>query len=450
MWSARVSRREFIELYLGSTKVVEGRAREASVVDVAAKTDVILVWGSDPSIYFTLPAVVIAAEADLQGLLTAVVAAPQAPSPVTALTHVLSDAEAAQIFDSDVLPLSEKAFPAFASLVYVEAVLHGSGRLGLRQLTPMICRRTMSYSWAKAVCARIPAESFVELPARWLETYAILNSGPAFESAQRAADSVISGLNLLTQLAMGLSPEGAAGRLAYELLHGNKISQDDAWEDLAARLPRPVSIDVLQSLAREERGAYLQDALRLLGGPGSRGEHDALAAACAFLATRLAPGSLEHMDILKSAASPEVLGWYAIYAALQHPKEILSLYGGLGLRLVRDLIRSEEKLEPPTADISYLELKILARGGLDSLSSKTAHASELQVEVVPYVSSTFTYQLRQKTRSGDPQYAFDVEATEPPISPRARASRLAAELAQLARDLPDFSDDYSEAKRKRR
>lgn len=450
MWSALISRREVFELFLGSTKAVEGRLRETSQLSLSAGSEALLVWDCDPTQRFVLPTLMVVADEDVQSTLSAIAAAPQAPSPVTALTRILTREEARQHFDGDVLTIDERVFPAVTALAFVEAVLHGGGRIGIKQLTPLICRRTLAFAWGRTLASRAGGEAYLELPARWLDVYSLLNSPSTHEAAQYAVDPIVSVLGLLTQIAHGYRPETATGGLVYEILNGTKASQEQAWERLAARLSRLIRIDALQSLTREERGSYLQEALRQMSSSGSYIEQGEMAAACAFVATRLAPGSLEHLEVLKGERRPDLLAWYGLFAALQSPKEILSLYGGLGFRSSRDMLRVEEKLASPSADISYPELKILARGGLEPLASRIGHSSELQVELVPYVSTSFTFQLKNRVRSTDGQQSLNMEASEPELSSRARLARLAVELSNLARELPEFSEEHYPAKRSRR
>ncbi|KGH31245.1 hypothetical protein [Comamonas testosteroni] len=450
MWSALVSRREVFELFLGSTKAVEGKLRETSQLRFGAGSETLLVWDCDPTQRFLLPSLMVVADDDVQSTLSAIAAAPQAPSPVTALTRILTREEATQQFDDDLLTIDERVFPALTALAFVEAVLHGGGRVGIRQLTPLICRRTLAFAWGRTLASRAGGEAFLELPARWLDVYSLLNSPSTHDTAQYAIDPIVSVLGLLTQIALGRRPETTTGALAYEILNGTQASQELAWEQLAAQLSRQIRIDALQSLTREERGSYLQEALRQMSSSGSYREQGDMAAACAFLATRLAPGSLEHLEILKGEGRPDLLAWYGLFAALQSPKEILSLYGGLGFRSSRDMLRVEDKLASPSADISYSELKILARGGLELLSSRIGHSSELQVELVPYVSTSFTFQLKNRARPKDAQQFFNMEASEPELSSRARLARIAVELSNLARELPDFSEESYSAKRSRR
>lgn len=453
MWSAELSRRELFEFYLGSTKLTESRVRKATRVQIDAGSNSVLLWNNDPTTRFTLPTLVIVPdEEEVKAVLGAIAASPQAPSPISGLSRVVTQSEAKHHFDDAVLSFEDRVLPALASLTFIEAVLHGGGRLGLRQLSPLFCKRTLSYAWGKALVAEVDPQSFVELPGRWLDVYSDLNPQPMVEAAHRVVTSMIKALSHLGNIAMGHRPDSAPGNLAFELLFGSKDSQESAWKQLSQAQIQKVSIEELQTLAREDRASFLQDALRALGSPEMPNGHaqDDLAATCAFLATRLAPGSLEHLDVLRSAGHGNLLAWYGLYAALQSPKEMMSLFGGLGHRVLRDLGRTEEKLDPPSADVSYPEFKVLARGSLENLASRLGHVSELQVEVVPYVCTSFTFHLRRGIRQPESQQSLDMDHPEQSLSVRARVAQLAAELAHLAKNLPDHNEDSQQKKGRRR
>ena len=205
MWTAKVSRRELFTFYLGSTKVVENRARATSQINVEEGEDLTLIWEYPPQEHIGFPALVIVADGNIRELLISLVAAPQIPAPITALTRIISRAEAAQYFDSDTLPLNERVFPAVTALVFIEAVLLGEGRLTLKQLTPLVCKRTLTFAWGRAIAARGPTKSFVDLPSRWLDVFSMLNTARGADTAHRAVESNIGVLSLLTQLANGIS-----------------------------------------------------------------------------------------------------------------------------------------------------------------------------------------------------------------------------------------------------
>lgn len=455
MWSAQLNRREFFEFYLGSTKIVEGRVRSSSQINLGKGNELTFIWEHNPLDRFALPSLVIMPDEEVEKLLAMVLAAPQAPSPITSLSRVLGHKDAREYFEEDLLPTNEAVLSAFAALSLVESLLHSDGRIGIRQLTPMLCKRTLAFTWGKAVAASGTPNSFNELPKRWLDVYSALNPAEVSSAAHRNVKSFLSVLSVVTQLAAGVRPNSLGGALAFELLSGGKRSREEAWRAVAGCLDIQIEIDALLALTREERGSYLQKALRTLSSLPSLVSDDQvdLIAACAFLATQLAPGSLDHLQVLQSAAKPEMLSWYVLYATLQTPKEILSMQGGLGFRVVRDMLRVEDRLAPPSADISFAEFKLLNRSGVDSIVSKLGHASELQVELVPYVSGTFTFQSRNRSRWEDePQLPVTEPVVEAKQSPRERLVLLAAELAQLAQEVaePESTAQISPRRQRRK
>jgi hypothetical protein len=166
-------------------------------------------------------------------------------------------------------------------------------------------------------------------------------------------------------------------------------------------LDHQVSLESLAAGTREERGTYLQQALRT----ASAGNLcDEVAAACAFLATQIAPGSLEHLEVLRGTGSAAVVLWYAMYAALQSPNEILSTQNGVGHRVLRDIAREEKRMSRPSADIAYSELKALERLGLESMARKFGHVGEVEVELVPFVTSSFSYHPKGTRPRSDSEF----------------------------------------------
>lgn len=461
MWSAQLSRREFFELCLGSPKVLEGRVRSTSAIGFSfgEESSLHLYWEQNPLERFTMPSLVVVPDNGLPDVLSAVVAAPQTPSPISAFSRFLTREEAQHQFDTDMLPFNDSVLPALTTLAMVESVLHGDGRLGIRQLTPMICKRTLSYAWGRAICARSGPDAFVELPRRWLDAYGMINSDGATASAERTIEALINVLSVVTQVSMGLRPESSSGVMAYALLHGNQQEQETAWRVLARGIDRFVPIELLLSSTREERGSYLQQALQhitpLGSGQGTIAADDEIAAACAFIATRVAPGSLEHFDVLRSSQNSALLAWYGLYATLQSPREVMALQGSLGFRVLRDVERVEDKLSAPSADIAFAELKTFDRVGFDTIANKLGHANEIQIELVPFVTATFTFQAKRRDRFGThpQQQEFGLEERDYRVSAKVRLSRLASDLAMLIKELPDSpisEDNYPSARRVRK
>ena len=406
MWTARLSRREVLELMLSANEPARDVLKSITGVvfdgDPAAYH---AFWTQQPGGALPLPELLVVPDGTEGELLVALNASPHAPSPMTSLTRVLTGSEAHALFSSSTLEGADDTLPSAVALAMVEAVVL----------------------------------SFMEkLPSRWIEAYGIVNSPAAVPGLRSIVSALIGPLGSCAQLGLGLQPAGPAGKLAHACLRRDRLLQERAWAELAQRAGGAPSLDSLASATREERGSHLQQMLKLA--PPSSND-DSMAAACAFLATQVAPGSLEHFDVLRGASNPSVAFWYALYASLQTPSEILSGLGGLGLRVIRDVSRVEEPVGRPTADIAFSEIKALERVGIDVLGRKFGHLGEVEVELIPFVTSSFSFHARSARARNDVQAQLPLEEEAPygrgEASTKAKLRQAVAYLNEVLRDLPD-------------
>jgi hypothetical protein len=439
MWTARLSRREVLELMLSANEPARDVLKSITGVvfdgDPAAYH---AFWTQQPGGALPLPELLVVPDGTEGELLVALNASPHAPSPMTSLTRVLTGSEAHALFRSSTLEGADDTLPSAVALAMVEAVVLSDGRVPLRQVTPALCKRTLSFAWGKALAASSPAAFMEKLPSRWIEAYGIVNSPAAVPGLRSIVSALVGPLGSCAQLGLGLQPAGPAGKLAHACLRRDRLLQERAWAELAQRAGGAPSLDSLASATREERGSHLQQMLKLA--PPSSND-DSMAAACAFLATQVAPGSLEHFDVLRGASNPSVAFWYALYASLQTPSEILSGLGGLGLRVIRDVSRVEEPVGRPTADIAFSEVKALERVGIDVLGRKFGHLSEVEVELIPFVTSSFSFHARSARARNDVQAQLPLEEEAPigrgELSAKAKLRQAVAYLNDVLRDLPD-------------
>lgn len=214
--------------------------------------------------------------------------------------------------------------------------------------------------------------------------------------------ALTSALRTFASISWSLSPDNEATELAFAIHRGDREALRLFWSKYSRTLAPGIELDALQASTRENRANYLQAALYAFSGnePGESG-HGILesgrgisgsghgmsasghgissrgsevgAAVCAFIATQIAPGSLEHLELLRQSGNPALVFWYALYAALHAPSDILSSQSGLGFKIYRGVASVEDLLSPPSADISYEEIKILERTGLDGLVRNFGH-----------------------------------------------------------------------------
>lgn len=444
MWNTALTRKELVELVIGARKIDDlNLSRVTGIKPGGDQTLFYAYWQEQPIATLPLPNLLVAPANSIADLLVALNASPVAPSPITALCRILTREDASDLFQESLLDTKQDVSVAILALAIAEAVLLAEGRLVPRQATPAICKRTLSYAWGKGLSIQLPPRLMQELPQRWADTYASLNVTAAHSSFQSVVSDLMGPLGICAHLAMGLKPPGTLGELAYSTFHGDASQQQQIWQRLSAQLEEQWSLRDIATATREERGLYLQSALRLMPQSASV-QRDERIAVCAFLATQVAPGSLEHLELLKINGTPAMVLWYALFAALQAPIDIVTGLPGVGQRVLRELTASLDPVSRPTADIAFAELRVLERAGIETMARRFGHVGEVEVELVPGVTSSFSLHGRNRARSEPEQ--FSLEADQPSLSSKARLQQLIGLFIDTVRDMPEDrspESDYS-------
>lgn len=450
MWNARLSRKELIELVLGARRPDGIKLQHSTGVTLGGSPDAIHVfWESDPRIGIALPNLIVVPDDSDTELFVALNASPQAPTPITALSRVLIWTETQDLFGGTLFDSREDVLPITVALAMAEAVMLSDGRLPLRNVTPAACKRTLSYAWGKALNLRVPASALVKLPTRWLDTYAMVGGSAPPSSVQSIIGALVTPLSACAHISSGIPLESVAGKLAGALVKRDRLAIELAWRDFAPAIDTSLTLEEIAYSPREERGMHLHRALKAAE---SGGGDERTLVACAFLATQVAPNSLEHLEVLRTGAHPAVAFWYAMFAAMQSRSELLSGNGGVGLRVLRDVARIDGYLARPNSDIAYAELKALERVGIDGLARKFGHLGEVEVELVPLVTSSFSFQTRlsrerAERERGELGFEFDHNAGRRELPTKARLQKALAAISDLVRELPDKDDSGMPGKR---
>lgn len=445
MWHLKFSKRDFVEFWLGAGKKSLDRVQRSSGMEPVDLDDTIRAyWKQEPSTEYHFPDVIVASEAQLNSVLTALNATPMAASPVSAFSRLVTPKDFNEYHVSGSIDLFEHSRAAIAALAMAEAVWHSDGKIGLRQISCAACKRTLSYAWGKAVTMGASGMVFEKLPGRWLEAYSIINVSSSPQQLRRTISGVMGALSAVVSIAFELPPRGEAAQLAYAIHRGDRKVLGNYWKELSGAFSAGSSLESILTATREVRANYLQLALR----EASSSDDESVIAVCAFIATQVAPGSLEHLDLLRQSGNPAIVFWYALYAALQSPSEILGAQGGLGYRVYRDISFKEDYLSAPIADIGFDELKILERSGIDSFSKNLGHQGEVVVELLPTITSSFTYSSRQSKNARQEVVQPGLLENDPYLSSRVnpayrdKVDQAINVLSQLSRELGELEDGY--------
>jgi hypothetical protein len=170
------------------------------------------------------------------------------------------------------------------------------------------------------------------------------------------------------------------------------------------------------------------------------------AAGCAFLATQIAPGSLEHLELLKEFGGATVVPWYAMFAALQFPVEVLQGVPGLGHRVLRDLSEVFDPVARPSADIAFAEMRIIERAGIDTIIRRLGHVGEIEVELIPGVTSSFSIGSRTRQTRESEQPIVEASAALSPnqTSAKSQMKQLLSLMTEVLKSFPEESSEYQE------
>jgi len=326
--------------------------------------------------------------------------------------------QAEAYLDRIAVPRSEALVDAVGLLSLVEVQLLSEGQIKARQVSPAAARRTLSFVWGRGVATGLSLVELEELTSRWLEAYSLCNSLNSGDSSSPSVQYILPVLTTVCGLLENGLPFRPVERLIAAILNSDGQAKDSAWRDASDYFAMNISLESIENASREERGAYLQRLLKGEHRPGTAEQ----GAAQGFLATQVAPGSLEHLDIVLSQGGPGAAFWYVLFAALQKPHTILNAFGGLGRRIARDVRDCETLDRSPRADIGLDELRLLLRANADDLVSKVGHSNEIEIELLPGISATFRFGRSAAARSGSgEQHAF-----------RLWNGRLASDLRQIS------------------
>jgi hypothetical protein len=178
--------------------------------------------------------------------------------------------------------------------------------------------------------------------------------------------------------------------------------------------PELMNLERLMNGPREERVTMFERYVEMLLQGASR-DPSFTEFICGYLLSLISPGTLEHTHLLIPSLErvPGALLWYGLCAGLERGSKISRHFGGLGRRMLRDLLRSETLLDLPTCDIAISELEVLAAAP-DMLEFRRANQNSVVVELAPFINA----QMRMAGRSERPAQVDLFESSPQPGFPK--------------------------------
>ncbi|WP_156517011.1 hypothetical protein [Delftia sp. GW456-R20] len=388
MWYSTVNRKEFVEIFSLSlsNRLKKSLKKEPSFSREFELGELLLVgWKENPSEHSSLPCLAVARDSDISNLLALVNSIPQAPSPFTAFCRIIGKKEFLQYGDSLSLDFSQIGLEPLLALSYAEALFLADGQIQLTSLSPAICKRTLSFTWAKAVASKIPITQFGKMVDAWIDVYKMTTDPSRIARLGIMVGAMLPVIHTLSELLLGENKDlSLETEFCRALMDNSKERQELSWKKLAAPFIEATTLASIAKTTREERSQIFQKAIKSGASPF----------VTALMATQISPGTLDHIEIMLSHKDPSAVFWYAALAALARPHSVLTTQTSLSLRLER-LISQPSGLEDyPQGDLSYSELQVLSRLGLEQLSRYLEHAGEIKIELVPLIVGIFRFSGR--------------------------------------------------------
>ena len=161
---------------------------------------------------------------------------------------------------------------------------------------------------------------------------------------------------------------------------------------------------------RERRVQSLEIALTSVDEQRKRSSQPTIIA-LGLLASRIAPGTLEHGGLLSSYAAGMrgLMLWFGLFTGVTRGARVIDHHEGLGRRILRDMLADDTVFSSPSCDIAIDELEIISSSESALRSVPRVTADRLGIEILPCVNTIAPW-LTSERREGPTQMGlFDDE-----------------------------------------
>ncbi len=433
MWFQTVSKKQLGDLLERPSQPVDLFGGSEHAPDQPPRNgEFVLVWPARPE-QNEVPTAIVVENTQRRDLLAWAASYASSYRPFTAHLHVINLLTCHALLQKTRPRPTERGIAAAVGAVLGEALSSAPPK---PELTVNECARTFAYAMGRTYALGLASQLAEEITSAWSVFASLTNphGRPELAPYQRPWMALITA-STQKQYSASSDDTVRAVRELYEtgeLASTTLYALQSRWPMLSRLLPmlrdtREIRVSAFQSFVQEL--AHLE--------PGRDNSSDA-PFVVGFVASRLAPGSLEYFRLLRPLESllPGVLVWYGICAALQGG-DFIAGSGGLGRRLYRDLSAAETFPGRPRADISVWDLEVFARSESTPLSmlGNTSFSVELAPDVVCIAStrtSAATVARATSQRSPGP----DAEAIRDALPPAQRELPMTSyELTSLLEEL---------------
>lgn len=437
MWVVGTDRRALLEMFESENWGRSVRAREQRSVrrSSAPGEELQMMWRDDPRERPSLPTAIVLEESKRRDFLAWVRTYLPSINPFTAYCRVVDAGMAEKALEQRTGPWLGKLEHACLGLILTEAITYMRGRPVARELSRVTCASTYSYAMARSVALGIRGQE-EELGQGWSAARAMTNQRKLTPSPMTLLEPWGAVLSLVKKESLFNSsvPERTLAPIVSACMDLPEFGEISPvrWRQVTREYPALRDMGERMDAPREIRVTMFEEALSALR---ERGRVDQTSGAflCGYLASRIAPGTLDHVALLTPTLEvfPMALVWYGLCAGLHGRSRLHSHSGGLGYDIIRELTRGEHFIDRPRCDIALAELEVLTDAEGPTLGIRGSNPGQLEVEIAPCINTVLRWPPR--TDSSDELFPTD------PLPPEAR---------DLLRELDQVLDGVEVIRRK--
>lgn len=407
VYSTMLDRRDFGDLLTAagvSRRVVQVSARHSDVLAERPLGQTILViWSQDPRETVRLPELLVCEDGTEQDWTAWITTIAARIRPFSAYMRLLPYSQFKSLSAAVRLPVLGKLTWPAAGMILGE-VLAGSGLPDtiLDGLPAAACTGTLSFALFRAAAVYADFSQWDELLDGWNFTRDVTRQRHRKEDA----DGVVRICAIVIEAAGGSVDARWRSR-------SNRVLVDACRQLMKASNAMPPALFEIPQLrtaakqmegTREGRVIAFKEFTNSLG--DQKVDSELTSFALGFLASRIAPGTLQHASLLtplvRRYASSHL--WYGFFAGLsgeslsegEAQRSIVDLPAS-ARRAVRDLLRPESIFNAPTCDIGVQELAALAKTSKEPLGGVIASSSgQVSVELLPLVATSISVAGRDR------------------------------------------------------
>jgi len=394
MWSIAVTREEFLDI-VASGRPPSNLARLKSATDLLP-SEMIIAWPSAQPRQWELPTLVVLPNL-VRDFLAWTSTYLAMIKPLTAFSRVISTRQLSMLLDAPELLSLGRLQNGWIGAIVGEALESVGDKVKASELPIRNCLSTFLFAMARASALGVVSSEIIEIGDRWDRARKLVGGYEDLGNGSRRAV-----LQVLMELTDKYSSHRTSGTLDVvticRALLDNEGRRLREFDELLSRLGIS-SPDI--GAAREDQIQVYENVVRRVRGDGTL-DKSAKSFLVALALSRVAPGSIEYMDLLSESRRdfPGVLSWYGLCAGLSAKSEVQSQFDSLGRKVAKELEYIERPDGRPRCDLSIDEFEVLM-SGVRPVGWRSANPGQITIELAPLVYTTFRWSVTRRTEQND-------------------------------------------------